>query len=70
MRKKSRKLENAPSIPASTVSGTRDAVESAIDLSKGDRSITWEESAANNLARINRWESPKKNPGNVLSPSA
>jgi len=38
---------------------TRDAVESSIDLSKGDKSITWEEIANKRLTKIARWESKK-----------
>jgi hypothetical protein len=35
--------------------GTRDAVETAIDLSKGDRSTPWEESAYRSRSGIDRW---------------
>ena len=38
---------------------TRDAVESSIDLSKGDKSITWEEAANKKLTKITQWESKK-----------
>lgn len=38
---------------------TRDAVESAIDLSKEDKSITWEEAANKKLTKITQWESQK-----------
>ncbi len=38
---------------------TRDAVESSIDLSKEDKSITWEEAANKKLTKIKQWESAK-----------
>jgi len=40
------------------VSSSRGAVETAIDISKGDRSTTWEEAVDKSLHRITRWESP------------
>jgi hypothetical protein len=40
------------------VSSSRGAVESAIDISKGDRSTTWEEAVDKSLHRVTRWESP------------
>ena len=36
-------------------SPTRDAVESCIDLSKGDKSITWKKAAKRYLSKISRW---------------
>ena len=36
---------------------SRGAVESAIDISKGDQKVTWEESVQNSLNRVSRWES-------------
>jgi hypothetical protein len=44
--------------PRNTVkssTGTRDAVETAIDLSKEDKSTTWEASASKVLRRITQW---------------
>lgn len=41
------------------VTSTRDAVESSIDLSKGDKSITWEDAANKKLTKITPWESKK-----------
>jgi hypothetical protein len=45
------------------VTSTRDAVESSIDLSKGDKSITWEEAANKKLTKITQWESTKSQSG-------
>ena len=39
---------------------SRDAVESAIDLSKGDRTITWESSALKRLRKLRQWEAKNK----------
>ena len=43
-----------PEAPAAKNSSTRDAVETAIDLAKGNRSDTWEDSARV-VTRITRW---------------
>jgi hypothetical protein len=37
-------------------SGTRDAVETAIDRAKSDKSSTWEGSASRTTKRISRWK--------------
>jgi|GEM_PF-3835111 len=37
--------------------GSRNAVETAIDLSKRDRNITWEKAVAQYCKLINTWES-------------
>jgi hypothetical protein len=41
-------------------SSSRGAVESVIDISKGDNQTTWEESVERSLHRVSRWESPTK----------
>ncbi len=41
------------------VVSTRDAVESSIDLSKGDKFIRWEEVANKRIHKITRWEDKK-----------
>jgi hypothetical protein len=40
--------------PPENPTGTRDAVETAIDISKSDKSSTWE---SNVLKKITRWKS-------------
>ena len=50
---------NAAPPPAA---GTRDAVESSIDLVKSDKCRTWEESAELSLTKISRWDDTKKRP--------
>lgn len=50
-----------PAIPAQRVAkskktGTRDAVETAIDLAKSDPSMTWEEQLARNPDRVTQWD--------------
>ncbi|MGD1103655.1 MAG: hypothetical protein ABSA59_16515 [Terriglobia bacterium] len=40
--------------PTDNSTGTRDAVETAIDISKDDKSSTWESNA---LKKITRWKS-------------
>jgi hypothetical protein len=37
-------------------SGTRDAVETAIDRAKGDKSITWEGVHSRTSKKISRWQ--------------
>lgn len=59
MSKKLKKPESV--IPPPAPSSTRNAVESSIDLSKGDKSITWEKSASKNFDKITKWENAKKN---------
>ena len=54
-------MKNKTTAPRTTVSsvtvtGTRDAVETAIDLSKGLSRGTWESSAKTSLGRFARWE--------------
>jgi len=58
----SKKLETATTAVTPAGAGTRDAVESSIDLSKDDKSTTWEESACINLTKITRWEDAKNRP--------
>jgi hypothetical protein len=48
--------------PRKRKTGTREAVETAIDLAKQDRSISWEEQMANDPNRISRWEEAKTSP--------
>lgn len=43
-------------------SGSRDAVESSIDISKEDKHTTWEQAANRKLTKITRWEDTKKRP--------
>lgn len=52
----SRKSKNHSCEALPRKSGSRDAVESAIDLAKGDKRITWEASARA-AKKISRWES-------------
>jgi hypothetical protein len=49
---------NCETNPSKLVSSSRGAVEAAIDISKGDRSTTWEEAVDKSLHRVTRWESP------------
>jgi hypothetical protein len=49
---------NCEASPSKLVSSSRGAVETAIDISKGDRSTTWEEAVDKSLHRVTRWESP------------
>ena len=37
------------------VSSTRDAVESAIESSKGDKNVRWEEFSDKGCERVSRW---------------
>lgn len=54
-----KRLKSSASVtPVST--GTRDAVESAIDFSKGNKFATWEESVDKNLSKITKWEEQPK----------
>ena len=62
MRKRLNRVEKSTNTETPVSSGTRDAVESSIEISKGDRSITWEESASRNLTKITRWEDAKNQP--------
>jgi hypothetical protein len=55
-------------IPPRT-SGTRDAVESAIDISKGDKAITWER-ALEDLDRVSSWEVEDMPNGKAASTAA
>lgn len=50
-------------------SGTRDAVESAIDISKGDKAITWER-ALEDLDRVSSWEVEDSQDGKAASAAA
>jgi len=51
-------LENCEAdVLQSKSSGSRDAVESAIDISKGNRLITWER-ALEEFTRISTWQAP------------
>jgi len=54
--------ETALQCPQKVKTGTRDAVETAIDLAKQDRSKSWEEQMANNPNRISQWEETLKMP--------
>jgi len=41
-------------------SSTREAVESAIDFSKNNREITWEQGANRKLGKISKWGGLRK----------
>ena len=64
MKAKSRRIAKRvvqPSAPATSAlrprkTGSHDAVETAIDLAKSDRLLTWEEQLAQNPERVTRWE--------------
>lgn len=57
-----KRLRNTVAVALPETSSTRDAVESSIELSKGDRFTTWEESAHKSLTKVARWEDAKKQP--------
>jgi hypothetical protein len=58
----SKKLERVTTADTPAGAGTRDAVESSIDVLKGDKFTSWEEAARGSLGRINRWEDTKNRP--------
>jgi len=49
------KHTNKKAIQPKTSTSTRNAVESAIDMSKGDKSITWEKMYSRPFPAISRW---------------
>jgi len=53
---KNKTSSQRPVTPGVAVTGTRDAVETAIELSKGLSRGTWESSAKTALGRFPRWE--------------
>jgi hypothetical protein len=62
-------LEKTENVVHPASSSTRDAVESSIDLSKGDKFITWEKSACKDVTKIARWEDAKKHLPKIEQPS-
>jgi len=50
------KKERKKTSDTATRQDTRDAVESAIARSKGDKRITWEAAISRTAKKINRWE--------------